>query len=163
PPAEAGLQHRRRPAPQPVVPGLPQRLARPPAAVRPRGGDLRRGAAVDAPEQAAGGQPGAVRGAGREPWSGAAGRRRRGGGGGPAAKAKTEPLKLPFLPAEMAAPLNSYSVPVTGLLLMLSGVFYFGWRPSLAAVPGAAVGILGPTFGVPAVDPLSASQLSLII
>ncbi len=79
------------------------------------------------------------------------------------AKATTKPLTLPFVPTEFTEPINSYAVPITGFLLMLSGILYFGWRPSLAAIPGAAIGVLGPRFGMPEVAPLSASQLSLII
>ena len=46
---------------------------------------------------------------------------------------------------------------------MLSGMFYFGWRPSLVAIPGAVVGVAGPWLGIPAVEPLSAQSLSLIV
>lgn len=79
-----------------------------------------------------------------------------------AAKAKTKPLVVSFVPAEITEPINSWAVPITGLLLMLSGIFYFGWMPSLVAIPGAALGVLGPMFGVPDVDPLTASQVSCI-
>ena len=81
--------------------------------------------------------------------------------------ARGKPLSLSFVPAEFTAPVNSYAVPITGFLLILSGLLYFGWRPSLAAIPGAAIGVLGPTlmasFGVPGVDPLSPQALSLIV
>ena len=53
--------------------------------------------------------------------------------------------------------------PLTGLLVILSGVFYFGWRPSLAVVPGAIIGVFGPALGVPEAGPLSPQMLSLAI
>lgn len=73
-----------------------------------------------------------------------------------------KPLRVSFLPPEVTQLVNSYAVPITGLLLMLSGMLHFGWRPSLVAIPGAAVGTLGPMFGVPEVGPLSPQMLSLI-
>lgn len=79
-------------------------------------------------------------------------------------KAPTKPLSVfgDAIPAEVKPALNSWALPATGLLVLLNGVFYFGWRPSLATVPGAAVAVFGPVLGVPAVDPLTAQHLSLI-
>ena len=54
-------------------------------------------------------------------------------------------------------------MPVAGLLLMLAGACYFGWKPSLTAIPGAIIAVLGPSFGVPDAGPLSAQMLSLAI
>ena len=76
--------------------------------------------------------------------------------------AKTKPLSVSFLPGAVTEPVNSFSVPVTGLLLMLAGIFYFGWKPSLVAIPGAAIGVLGPTLGVPELGPLSPGLVSMI-
>jgi hypothetical protein len=76
-----------------------------------------------------------------------------------------KPLKVPdFLPvpADVLQMLGSVNVPVLGFLTILSAVFFFGWRPTVAAGLGLAIGIAGPTLGIPAVDPLSASLLSLI-
>ena len=74
-----------------------------------------------------------------------------------------KPLAVSFIPAEVTKPLNSYAVPLTGLCLMFAGVFYFGWKPSLVAIPGAAVALLGPTLGVPAAGPLNPQVLSLAV
>jgi hypothetical protein len=54
-------------------------------------------------------------------------------------------------------------VPLTGFLVILSGVFYFGWRPSLVVVPGAIIGVFGPALGIPEAGPLSPQMLSLAI
>lgn len=79
----------------------------------------------------------------------------------------TKPLAFPgdilSVPNELKPSLNTWALPVTGLLLLLNGVFYFGWKPTLVTVPGAALALCGPIFGIPAVDPLTAQQLSLII
>ncbi|MFO0800210.1 MAG: serine/threonine-protein kinase [Gemmataceae bacterium] len=60
-------------------------------------------------------------------------------------KAAGKPLQLAGLPDELVKPLSGYPAPVTGLLLMLTGVVCFGWRPSVAALPGAALALLGPS------------------
>ena len=36
--------------------------------------------------------------------------------------ARGKPLSLSFVPAEFTAPVNSYAVPITGFLLILSGL-----------------------------------------
>jgi serine/threonine protein kinase len=77
--------------------------------------------------------------------------------------ASAKPLSASFLPAEVTKPLNSYAVPLTGLMLMFAGVFYFGWKPNLVAIPGAAVALLGPTLGVPDAGPVNAQVLSLAV
>jgi hypothetical protein len=74
-----------------------------------------------------------------------------------------KPLAVSFIPAELTKSINSYAVPLTGFLVILSGVFYFGWRPSLVVIPGAIIGVFGPTLGIPEAGPLSAQMLSLII
>ncbi|MBN9119839.1 MAG: protein kinase [Planctomycetes bacterium] len=82
-------------------------------------------------------------------------------------KAATKPLTLPGdvvpVPDDLRPVLNTWALPLTGLLVLLNGVFYFGWRPTVVTVPGAAVALLGPMLGIPAVDPLTAQHLSLII
>jgi hypothetical protein len=82
------------------------------------------------------------------------------------AKASARPLHVPdFLPipSEVLKLCGSISVPAVGLMLMLTGLIYFGWKPNLAAIPGAVVGIAGPMLGVPDVGPLTAQYLSLIV
>lgn len=74
-----------------------------------------------------------------------------------------KPVSVSFIPAEFTKPLNSYAVPLTGLMLMFAGVFYFGWKPNLVAIPGAAVALLGPSLGVPAAGPLNPQVLSLAV
>ncbi|HEX4611046.1 MAG TPA: serine/threonine-protein kinase, partial [Urbifossiella sp.] len=66
------------------------------------------------------------------------------GAGASLVKATGKPLQLPAVPTELTAPLGTYASPVTGFLLLCSGIFFFGWRPSLAAIPGAALALLGP-------------------
>ena len=77
--------------------------------------------------------------------------------------ASAKPVSVSFLPAEITKPLNSYAVPLTGLMLMFAGVFYFGWKPNLVAIPGAAVALVGPTLGVPDAGPVNAQVLSLAV
>ena len=66
------------------------------------------------------------------------------------------------IPDDVLKALSTVNLPILGFLLMVSGVLHFGWRPTLVAVPGLMVGVAGPMLGVPAVDPLTAEQLSLI-
>ncbi len=82
-------------------------------------------------------------------------------------KAATKPLAVPGdvvpVPDELKSALNTWALPLTGLLVLLNGVFYFGWKPTLVTVPGAAVALLGPMFGIPDAGPLTAQHLSLLI
>ena len=82
-------------------------------------------------------------------------------------KTATKPLTLPGdvvpIPDDLKPALNTWALPLTGLLVLLNGVFYFGWKPTLVTVPGAAVALLGPMIGIPEAGPLSSQQLSLII
>jgi hypothetical protein len=86
------------------------------------------------------------------------------GAGAALDKAAGHPLHLFGAPTEVTAPLSTYAAPITGFLLLLSGIFCFGWRPSLAALPGAAIALLGPLLlegaGVSGL-PVSAELLSL--
>jgi hypothetical protein len=59
------------------------------------------------------------------------------------------PLAVPVLPAKVAGVVDSYRVPVAGLCLILSAAFFYGWRPSIPGVLGAALAVLGPRLGVP--------------
>jgi serine/threonine protein kinase len=72
----------------------------------------------------------------------------------------TTPLTVASVKVEQA---NTFAIPATGLLLMLTGACFFGWKSSAAAIPGAAIAVLGPSLGVPEVGPLSAQMLSLIL
>jgi hypothetical protein len=82
-------------------------------------------------------------------------------------RAVTKPLAVPgevvAIPDDLKPALNTWALPLTGLLVLLNGVFYFGWKPTLVTVPGAAAALLGPVLGVPAVGPLTAQHLSLIV
>ncbi|QEL13233.1 protein kinase domain-containing protein [Limnoglobus roseus] len=88
---------------------------------------------------------------------------------GDAAKSATKtmavmkPLKLAVLPDAVAKGVSHYGTPICGFLLMLSGILYYGWKPSLVAVPGVVIGVLGPTLGVPDVEPLKAWMLSTLV
>jgi hypothetical protein len=52
---------------------------------------------------------------------------------------------LAFLPKE----LSHAGLPLGGLMMMLAGALYFGWKPTLTAVPGLILCVLGPMFGLP--------------
>lgn len=72
------------------------------------------------------------------------------------------PLSIPLVPSMVTDRVNSFAVPVAGLLLMLAGACYFGWKSSVTAIPGAIIAVLGPMF-IPVVGPLSAQMVSLAI
>ena len=72
------------------------------------------------------------------------------------------PLSISFIPTMVTDHVNSFAVPVAGLLLMLAGACYFGWKSSVTAIPGAIIAVLGPMF-IPEVGPLSAQMVSLAI
>lgn len=81
-------------------------------------------------------------------------------------QAATKPLQLPGgiqVPNQLQPVLNTWALPITGLLVLLNGVFFFGWRPTVVTLPGVAVALLGPLLGIPAINPLTAQQVSLII
>ena len=67
------------------------------------------------------------------------------GAGAALDKVSGKPLELFGLPDEVVKPLSGYPAPVAGFLLLLTGIVCLGWRPSLAALPGAALALLGPT------------------
>jgi len=50
--------------------------------------------------------------------------------------------------------LSSFNAGIAGLVLVVLGMFR-GWKMSLFALPAAAVMVLGPTLGIPAIVPLS--------
>ncbi len=52
---------------------------------------------------------------------------------------------LSFLPAGLC----HFGLPLGGFMLMISGLFYYGWKPSLVALPGCAIAVLGPALGIP--------------
>jgi len=66
------------------------------------------------------------------------------GAGASLDKAAGKPLELFGLPDEVLKPVTGYPAPVVGFLLLLTGIVCLGWRPSLAALPGAALALLGP-------------------
>ena len=77
--------------------------------------------------------------------------------------ADAKPLSMAVLPPMITEHVNSFAIPLTGLMLMLAGACYFGWKSSATAIPGAVIAVLGPSLGVPEAGPLSAQMLSLII
>jgi hypothetical protein len=66
------------------------------------------------------------------------------GAGASLDKAAGKQLDLFGLPDDLVKPLSGYPAPVAGFLLMLTGIVCLGWRPSLAALPGVAIALLGP-------------------
>lgn len=66
---------------------------------------------------------------------------------------------LPFLPE----PMCHYGLPLSGLMLMLTGVFYFGWRPTIPALLGTAAAVGGPLLGVPDAGPVKAWMISTAV
>ncbi len=72
-----------------------------------------------------------------------------------------KPLALPGVPAKLGALVDSYRIPVTGLCLVASSLFVFGWRPSIPGVLGAVVAVAGPALGVPDTGVMSPEMLSL--
>jgi hypothetical protein len=81
--------------------------------------------------------------------------------------ALTEPLgnpaNLPGLPPAIAAQVNSYRIPIIGLCVLFSALFFFGWRSSVPAVVGVVVAVAGPKLGIPNAGEVSAGLLSLAI
>ena len=73
------------------------------------------------------------------------------------------PLSLPALPATISGTVDSYRVPVMGLLLLVSAIFFHGWRPSAAAGIGAFIALFGPALGLPEAGPFSPAMLSLTV
>ena len=73
----------------------------------------------------------------------------------------SKPLVVPGVPEKLAAAVDSYRVPITGLCLLASALFFFGWRASIPAVLGAGVAVLGPSLGVPDTGAMSPEMLSL--
>lgn len=77
-------------------------------------------------------------------------------------EADTKPLSLAVLPSQFATAFSSIALPLTGLMLMISGACYFGWKSSVPGILGAVVALFGPMLGVPDLGPLSAQSASLI-
>ncbi len=55
-------------------------------------------------------------------------------------KAATKPLVIPggavSVSDERKPAVNTWALPTTGLLLLVNGVFYFGWKPMRVTIPG---------------------------
>lgn len=75
--------------------------------------------------------------------------------------AQTEPLRLPGVPAALTRPVRGLHAGLAGLLLIASA-FVPGLRIAAFAIPGAALALLGPGLGVPAVGPLPADAVASI-
>lgn len=72
-------------------------------------------------------------------------------------------LSLAILPENVAKGISHFGTPLCGFLLMLTGLAYHGWKPSLVAIPGVIIGTMGPMLGVPDVEPVKAWMLSTAI
>lgn len=73
------------------------------------------------------------------------------------------PLSIAVLPESLAKGISHYGTPICGFLLLLSGVIWYGWKPSLVAIPGAIIGVLGPMLGIPDVGPMKSWMISTTI
>jgi hypothetical protein len=76
--------------------------------------------------------------------------------------AQTKPLNLPFLPRGVANLFDGWGAGAAGLILILSALVC-GARMTLFALPGAAVALIGPKVGVPAIGPLDSTIASMAI
>ena len=81
----------------------------------------------------------------------------------PTAPKGMRPLELKVLPESIAKSVSHFGTPISGFLLILAGIAYYGWRPSLIAIPGCLVGVFGPSLGIPDIGPLSAWMMSTAI
>jgi hypothetical protein len=72
-----------------------------------------------------------------------------------------QPLVVRGVSAQYTAFADSYRVPITGLCLLASAVFFFGWRSSAPALLGAAVAVAGPALGLPEVGGVTPALLGL--
>ncbi len=72
-----------------------------------------------------------------------------------------KPLSVPALPTALTSWVDSARVPLTGLFLLLSAVFFFGWKASIPAVLGTVISLFGPMLGLPDAGPFSPTMLSL--
>jgi serine/threonine protein kinase len=73
------------------------------------------------------------------------------------------PLSLPLLSESVAKGMSHYGTPICGFLLMLTGLAWHGWKPSLAAIPGVVIGTMGPLLGIPDVDPVKAWMIGTVV
>jgi hypothetical protein len=73
--------------------------------------------------------------------------------------ARTEPLRLSFLPRPVAHLFNGFHAGAAGLIL-IGSAFFRGARMGLFALPGAAIALLGPAAGIPRIGPLDAPMAS---
>jgi hypothetical protein len=76
--------------------------------------------------------------------------------------ARTKPLHLPFLPQPLANLFQGWGAGAAGLILILSALIR-GARMALFALPGAAVALIGPKVGIPAIGPLDSAMASMAI
>jgi hypothetical protein len=76
--------------------------------------------------------------------------------------AQTRPLRLPCLPALVANLFQGWGSGAAGLILILSALVP-GPRMALFAIPGAAIALLGPVAGLPAMGPLDSSVASIAV
>jgi hypothetical protein len=73
---------------------------------------------------------------------------------------ETKPLSLPPVPAVLTDPFASLNPGVAGLILVLSALLH-GPRITLFGWAGALLALAGPWLGVPALGPVTASEVSM--
>jgi eukaryotic-like serine/threonine-protein kinase len=73
---------------------------------------------------------------------------------------ETKPLNLAGVPTAVTSLFDSFNPGVAGVILILSA-FLGGWKAGVVGWLGAAIAWLGPRLGIPAVPPLSASQVGM--
>lgn len=76
--------------------------------------------------------------------------------------ARTQPLKLAFLPRPLANLFQGWGAGAAGLILILSALIP-GVRMALFAIPGAAIALIGPRVGVPSIGSLDSVMTSMAI
>ncbi|MCO6456239.1 MAG: serine/threonine protein kinase, partial [Pirellulaceae bacterium] len=72
-----------------------------------------------------------------------------------------QPLELPLVPAVLTGLFGTLNAGAAGLILLLSAVLCRGYRGALLAVAAAAIMVLGPVLGVPALAGFSSQSVSL--
>lgn len=72
-------------------------------------------------------------------------------------------LSLPLIPGEVTALVDSYRVVLAGAMVLVSGLFFYGWRSTVPAVLGVALALFGKELDLPAAGPLTPALTGLVI
>lgn len=75
---------------------------------------------------------------------------------------RVKTLQHPMLPSPLGALVSSFGAGAGGLILIASS-FFRGWKMALFAIPAAAVPVLGPKLGLPAVGSLDPSFAPAVV